>query len=288
MKKNNYTPGLLSPELNAAVTEQVKTALKEDLGNGDLSTACAPDRPIKAEVTSRDNGVLAGVFWFNEVFRQIDSKVSIHWNLQDGEAIKTNQTLCTLRGNGISILAGERCALNFLQTLSATATITQQFVQRSGGLKIMDTRKTIPGLRAAQKYAVTCGGANNHRQGLFDGILIKENHIVLYGSIQSAVSNIRNARPDLPIEVEVENLQQIQEAIAAKAELILLDNFSLTDIKEAVDLIGSRAEIEVSGGVTLENIHQIAQMNIQRCALGAMTKNIQALDLSMRFQAPNK
>ena len=278
------TPGILSPELKATIVEQVCTALKEDIGDGDLSASALENKTVTATVISRTAGILAGIFWFDEVFSQINTDVSVHWYLKDGDIIRPKQTLCRVHGNGRSILTGERCALNFLQTLSATATAANQFVKHSNGtIKILDTRKTIPGLRAAQKYAVVCGGACNHRHGLFDGILLKENHICLYGSIKTAVSNVRKIHTDLAIEVEVENLQQVREAIAAEADIILLDNFSLADIQTAVKLIGTNAEIEVSGGVTLENIAAIASTGINRISVGAITKNLHALDLSMRF-----
>ena len=284
METKRYKPGVLSPELQTAVTEQVVAALKEDVGSGDLSAAAMPNKNVGAAVLSHTAGVLAGVFWFNEVFAQIDTGITVHWQLRDGDTIEPEQTLCRVHGNGRGILSGERCALNFLQTLSATATAAAEFVKRSSGkVKIMDTRKTIPGLRTAQKYAAVCGGVSNHRQGLFDGILLKENHIHLCGSIKNAVNKIRRVHNQTPIEAEVENIRQVREALAANVDVILLDNFTPDEIQEAVRIVGAKAEIEVSGDVTLDNVAAIAALGVDRVSVGAVTKHVQALDLSMRF-----
>jgi nicotinate-nucleotide pyrophosphorylase (carboxylating) len=219
------------------------------------------------------------------VFAELDSSIRINWETQDGNAVEKDQLLCTLTGPARPVLSGERCALNFLQTLSATATLSRRYADRVADLpvQILDTRKTIPGLRQAQKYAVRTGGCHNHRSGLYDGILIKENHITASGSIQQAVDIARSANPGMPVEIEVEDMQQVTKALDAGAERLLLDNFSLDSLGEAVRQVAGRAELEASGGITLENVRDFAQTGVDFISIGSLTKNIQAIDLSMLF-----
>ena len=274
---------------------QVKNALSEDIGAGDLTAALIPaDKQMSGRVIARENGVLAGSEWFNEVFRQLDPAVTITWLATDGDLLSANQPLCTLKGPARALLTGERTALNFIQLLSAVATRTASYVDAvsSSNCKILDTRKTIPGLRLAQKYAVLCGGGKNHRIGLFDAVLIKENHIASAGSIAAAVSlarkqareNATSPNQQLMVEVEVESLNELAQAIAAGADRILLDNFSLTDLKTAVKTNAGRSELEASGGITLETIGPIADTGVDFISVGELTKTIDALDLSMRLE----
>jgi len=268
----------------------VTAALIEDIGDGDISAALIPaDAQSSAQVISRENAVLCGTAWFNEVFRQLDAHIVIDWQVGDGDAICSNQTLCRLTGNSRSLLSGERSALNLLQTLSATATQTRKFVDAiSGtGAVILDTRKTLPGLRTAQKYAVTCGGGSNHRMGLFDAFLIKENHILAAGSIAAAVSSARQQHATLKVEVEVENLDEVRQALHAGADQLLLDNMALATLREAVALNreknNGRAKLEASGGVNLERVRAIADTGVDFISVGSITKDVRAVDLSMRF-----
>ena len=274
---------------------QVKNALSEDIGAGDLTAALIPaNKQMSGRVIARENGVLAGSEWFNEVFRQVDPAVAITWLATDGDLLSANQPLCTLKGPARALLTGERTALNFIQLLSAVATRTASYVDAvsSSNCKILDTRKTIPGLRLAQKYAVLCGGGKNHRIGLFDAVLIKENHIASAGSIAAAVSlarkqareNATSANQQLMVEVEVESLNELAQAIAAGADRILLDNFSLTDLETAVKTNAGRSELEASGGITLETIGPIADTGVDFISVGELTKTIDALDLSMRLK----
>ena len=269
------------------LAETVRRALAEDIGSGDRTAALIPAAKTgRAHVLTREDAVLCGTAWFDEVFRQLDGRVRIVWEARDGETVRTNQVLCRLDGSARAILTGERTALNFLQTLSATASAARRYVDavRGTSAAILDTRKTLPGLRRAQKYAVRCGGAHNHRIGLYDGILIKENHIAAAGSIAAAV---RAAKADAPagvfVEVEVETLAQLREALEAGAERVLLDNFSLEDIRAAVATARGRAKLEVSGGVTLDNIRPLAETGVDYISIGALTKHVRALDLSLRF-----
>ncbi len=265
--------------------ETVRRALAEDIGSGDITAQLvASDTLAHAQVISREPAVLCGTDWFDEVFRQLDNQVQIIWQVRDGASINTNQILCDLKGPVRALLEGERTALNFLQLLSATATQTQQYVKAVSdtNVKILDTRKTLPGLRLAQKYAVRCGGGNNHRMGLYDAFLIKENHIIAAGSIVQAIAAARRYAPYLQVEVEVETLEQINEAITA--DILLLDNFSISELDKAVTLVQDQVKLEASGGVTLETIHAIAATGVNFISVGAITKNIQAIDLSMRMQ----
>ena len=273
--------------LKAAIADDVRHALAEDLGAGDVTAALlSAEGSSAATVITREDAVLCGTAWFDAVFAQLDPTVRISWLEQDGDAIQAGQELCRLCGPTRALLSGERCALNFLQTLSATATATHRYVAAIAGTgaQILDTRKTIPGLRAAQKYAVRCGGGRNHRMGLYDAILIKENHIVAAGSIERAISSARQLSPDLSIEVEVENLEQLQQALAAHADSILLDNFALDDLPAAVTLSAGRAKLEASGGITLDNVRDIASTGVDFISVGSLTKHIQAIDLSMRVE----
>ncbi len=273
--------------LEETVTRDVTRALEEDVGTGDLTARLIPeDRIARARLMTRESGVLCGVEWFNRTFEELDPDVEIFWHHEDGDAIVANSSLCELEGKARALLTAERTALNFVQLLSAVATRTRMFVRAVEGTraKILDTRKTIPGLRKAEKYAVFMGGGTNHRIGLYDGILIKENHIVAAGGVAAAV---RAARHDVDavtmLQVEVETLEQLREALDAGARLILLDNFDLARMREAVKIAGDRAELEASGGVSLETVRAIAETGVQRISIGALTKDIDALDLSMRF-----
>ena len=270
------------------IAETVRRAIAEDVGNGDLTAALIPEnQTARAQVVTREDAVLCGSAWFDEVFRQLDTRVRTTWKAPDGETIRAGQTLCQIEGPARAILTGERTALNFLQTLSGVATRTRSYVDAIRGTHavILDTRKTVPGLRLAQKYAVRCGGGQNHRLGLYDGILIKENHIAAAGSVTAALkAAIAVAAPGLLVEVEVENLQQLQEALAVGASRILLDNFDLEGLRAAVMVTRKRAQLEVSGGVTLTNVRAIAETGVDFISAGDLTKNLTAVDLSLRFE----
>lgn len=270
------------------IARNVAQALSEDVGNGDVSAMLIDvESQARANVITRQNMTLAGRAWFNEVFAQLEPQIQIEWAADDGDHLSAGALLCTLNGSARSILTGERSGLNFLQTLSATATKVNHFVRLISGTnaRILDTRKTIPGLRLAQKYAVTCGGGWNHRMGLYDAILIKENHIAAAGGITSAIVHARHLYPDLPLEVEVENLVQLEEALMAGAPRILLDNFDLDGLRQAVHLTRGQAQLEASGGVNEHSVRAIAETGVDFISIGALTKDIQAIDLSMRFIA---
>ena len=272
----------------ATIREQVRVALEEDIGSGDLTAALLDENETaSAKIIAREAGVLCGIDWVYEVFRQVDPDVVVSWEADDGEMVEPDQLLCRLKGRARSLLSGERVALNFLQTLSGTATLTSAYVQAVAGTgaRILDTRKTIPGLRLAQKYAVRCGGGDNHRIGLYDAILIKENHIATAGSITAVLKRARENYPDVETEIEVETLEQLREAIEAGAIRILLDNFSVDDLIAAVAINEGRARLEVSGNVTLETIRELAETGIDDISIGALTKHLEALDLSMLFAA---
>lgn len=269
------------------ISSHVTLALQEDIGSGDVTADLIPEgSQSKANVICRDHATLSGVPWFNEVFHQIDPDVEISWNYQDGERVAANEVICALSGHSRSILSGERAALNFLQTLSATATQTQLFVSKIKGTnaRILDTRKTLPNLRDAQKYAVLCGGGKNHRIGLYDMVLIKENHIMAAGSITAAVVQAKRLHPDIRIEVETENLEEFREAIAAGADVIMLDNFDLKTMREAVVENAGRISLEASGGVNLASVRAIAETGVDFISVGQITKDVTAIDLSMRFE----
>ncbi|HLQ26175.1 MAG TPA: carboxylating nicotinate-nucleotide diphosphorylase [Acidiferrobacterales bacterium] len=270
------------------IPETVRHALAEDIGAGDLTAALIPGTtPAVASVISRENIVLCGTAWFGEVFRQLDPTIRVSWQARDGAAIQAGQVLCRIAGPARALLTGERTALNFLQTLSGTATRAKRYADavKDTGAKILDTRKTLPGLRTAQKYAVTCGGCHNHRIGLFDGILVKENHIMATGSLTAAVQKAKAiAVGNIMVEIEVENLDELREALAAGAKRLLLDNFDLATLRAAVQETRGRAELEASGGITFENIRAIAETGVDFISIGDLTKNVQAADLSMRFE----
>ena len=272
------------------IQETVRRALAEDIGNGDITAALIPETAqCDATVISRENAIICGVAWFDAVFQQLDTGIEVTWRVKDGDAVGVNQILCSLHGSARPMLSGERAALNFLQTLSGTATTARRYADAVLGLpvKILDTRKTIPGLRTAQKYAVRCGGCHNHRHGLYDGILIKENHILSAGSITSAVSaaqsHLRDLPRNLPVEVEVETLDEVREALQAGADILLLDNFNLEQMRAAVVLNEGQAKLEASGSMSLDNLRAVAETGVDFISVGAITKNIQAIDLSMRF-----
>jgi len=268
--------------------QQVKFALQEDIGNGDLTASLIPANKLaSASVICRESAILCGQDWFNEAFYQLNPDIEIDWKANDGDSIQTDQIICHIHGQARSLLTAERTALNFLQTLSATATLANQYAQAVDGLKtrVLDTRKTIPGLRMAQKYAVFCGGCDNHRIGLHDAILIKENHIATAGSIIQAVNSAReiSANKDILVEVEVENIQQLHEALQAGADRVLLDNMDINMLKDAVNINAGRAGLEASGGITLNNIRKIAETGVDYISIGALTKDVKAIDLSMRI-----
>ncbi|WP_192457951.1 carboxylating nicotinate-nucleotide diphosphorylase [Musicola keenii] len=269
----------------------VQQALSEDLGgevslDQDITAQLLPDdKPAAAVIITREAGIFCGQRWLEEVFFQLGGGVDVEWLVQDGDALKENQPLCRLQGSSRQLLTGERTALNFLQTLSGVATEVNRYIQRLTGThtQLLDTRKTLPGLRTALKYAVLCGGGSNHRLGLADAFLIKENHIIAAGSIRKAVEQAFRLRQDVPIEVEVETLDELQQALDAGADIIMLDNFTLDAIRTAVQQAHGRAQLEVSGNVTLDTLRDYAETGVDYISVGALTKHVRALDLSMRF-----
>lgn len=270
------------------IAATVERALAEDIGSGDVTARLIPESALaRATVICREHAILCGRPWFDKVFQQLDKQVQIAWRAGDGDKIEPDQILCELQGPAHSLLSGERTALNFLQTLSGTATQTRAYVDAIQNTRaiILDTRKTVPGLRAAQKYAVTCGGGRNHRMGLHDAVLIKENHIAAAGSVRAALQQARALTPTdiMVIEIEVENLDQLREALAAGARRILLDNFDQNGLRIAVAETAGRAQLEASGSVTLENVRAIAQTGVDFISIGGLTKHLRAIDLSMRF-----
>lgn len=268
------------------ITYQVKLALQEDIGQQDLTADLIPaDTQATATIITREKATLCGQAWCNEVFKQLDESIRIEWHFTDGDSLQENDILCTLHGSARTLLTGERTAMNFIQTLSATATLVKQYTDRVAGLTvdILDTRKTIPMLRFAQKYAVLCGGGVNHRFGLYDGVLIKENHINAAGSITNAVQQARDLHTHIAIEVEVENFDELEQALNAGADIILLDNFDIPDLQKAIAINQGKAKLEASGGITIENLRAIAETGVDRISIGALTKDIKAVDLSMRF-----
>jgi nicotinate-nucleotide pyrophosphorylase (carboxylating) len=273
------------------LVEQVARALAEDVGSGDLTAALVPAGRIgRATVITREQAVLCGRPWVDEVFRQVDPSVRVSWEADEGADVVPGQRLFRLEGPARSLLTGERTALNFLQTLSGTATATRRYVRLVAGLpcRILDTRKTVPGLRRAQKYAVRCAGGNNHRMGLYDGILVKENHIMAAGSIAAAVDAARAAGANVPVEVEVETLDELRQALDAGADMALLDEFSLDDLRAAVALNRAHRrgpmQLEASGNVTIDTLRAIAETGVDFISIGSLTKHVRAVDLSMRFE----
>jgi nicotinate-nucleotide pyrophosphorylase (carboxylating) len=275
---------LPSPE---AIAAQVRAALAEDVGTGDRTAALIPaEARGRAHVISREAAVLCGTAWVDAAFGALDPAVRIEWLARDRDAVAPDQILCRLAGPARSLLTGERTALNFLQTLSGTATLARRWADAVAGTgaRVLDTRKTIPGLRLAQKYAVACGGCHNHRIGLYDAVLIKENHIAAAGSVTAALRAAQASAPGLDIEIEVESLDQLREALAAGARRVLLDNFAPDGLREAVAVAAGRARLEASGGVTLETVRAIAETGVDDISVGALTKDVRAVDLSMRFE----
>ena len=271
--------------IDKPTTTEIKNFLNEDIGSGDITASIIADTICaEAQVISREAMVVCGQAWFNAVFKTLNPEISISWSVSEGSVCKENTMLCKLHGSARDLLTGERTALNLLQTLSATASIARQYADAVAGTqcKVLDTRKTIPGLRKAQKYAVTCGGCFNHRTGLYDGVLIKENHIMAAGSIELAITAARKIT-DVPIEVEVESLDEFQQAQAAKPDRIMLDNFSVDDMKTAVVSNKGGIELEASGDITLGNIREIAETGVDFISIGALTKHIKAIDLSMKI-----
>jgi len=274
-------------ELYQLIINQAANALDEDVGSGDISAELIDAGAwLETELLVRENAVLCGCQWFDEVFRQCDEKITVRWHASDGERITANSVVCEVSGPARGLLTAERSALNFLQTLSGTATLTRTYSDQISHTrcKILDTRKTIPQLRIAQKYAVLCGGGSNHRIGLFDAFLIKENHLAASGGIASTVARAREMHPDKFLEVEVENLEQLQQAIDAGVERALLDNFSLADMKRAVALNHRRIELEASGNIEEDKLLQIADSGVDFISIGALTKNLRAIDFSLRYR----
>jgi nicotinate-nucleotide pyrophosphorylase (carboxylating) len=274
-------------DLTTDINQSVAAALAEDIGSGDLTANLIPEeQTAQAYVISRETAVLCGSAWFDACFHQLDAEIKITWLVRDGTLVKPNQTLCEIEGKARPMLTAERTALNFLQTLSATATVAKRYADAIKGTKavVMDTRKTLPSLRRAQKYAVKTGGGENQRIGLFDGILIKENHIMAAGGVAKAMAAAKKiADHNISIQIEVETLEQLEQALKAGAKLILLDNFDLAKMREAVKVNQGRAQLEASGNVSLETIRAIAETGVDRISVGSLTKDIKAVDLSMRF-----
>lgn len=276
---------VLTALLNEHIQSQVAFALEEDVGSGDITAQLIPDdQEITATIISREHAVLCGQPWVNEVFSQLGRKVTLNWHFNEGDSVEPNQPFLTLKGHARTILTGERVALNFLQTLSFTASITQQYREIINGtqLTILDTRKTLPGMRQAQKYAVTVGGGKNHRMGLYDAFLIKENHIMAAGSIKNAVTMAQKIAPGKIIEVETENLNEVSMAVEAGADIIMLDNFSYEDMATAVSRFKGQVKFEASGNMTKEHLLNVANTGVDFVSIGALTKHVQAIDLSLR------
>ncbi|MDX8378721.1 MAG: carboxylating nicotinate-nucleotide diphosphorylase [Gallionella sp.] len=278
---------MTTPDLSDFIQLNAINSLTEDIASGDLTAQLLPEAArAQAQVITRQSGILCGAAWFNSCFLSLDPDCTIHWQANDGDAISPGKTLCEINGSARALLTAERSALNLLQTLSGTASATRRYVDAVAGfnVKIMDTRKTLPGLRHAQKYAVKTGGGHNQRVGLFDGILIKENHITAAGSITAVLDQAHRLAPaGVSVQIEVENMMQLEEALAAGAKLILLDNFDLDVLSVAVQLTAGRAELEASGGITLHGLREIAETGVDRISIGALTKDVDALDLSMRM-----
>ncbi len=276
----------ITPDLRTAIELNIDAALAEDLGPGDLTAALIPETlEAEATVITRERAVICGAPWFDAVFARIDPQVRVEWEIAEGETVEPDQLLCRLQGPARALLSGERTALNFLQTLSGTATAARRYADllAGSGTQLLDTRKTLPGLRRAQKYAVVCGGGHNHRMGLYDAILIKENHIAAAGSITAAVAQARSLSPQVSVEVETENLAELDEALAAGADIIMLDEFGLEDMREAVRRTRGRAKLEVSGSVDEIRLRELTDIGVDYVSVGALTKHLHAVDLSMRF-----
>ena len=272
--------------MRQAVIENIATSLREDIGSGDVTAALIPaDQPARARLITREAAVVAGQAWVNEVFRQVDPRVQVSWHARDGESVTPDAAIFSLEGPARSLLTGERAALNWLQSLSAVATRCRHYADRVAHtrVRLLDTRKTLPGMRLAQKYAVTCGGCHNHRIGLYDAFLIKENHIMACGSIAKAVIAARELAPGRPVEVEVENLDEFEQALKAGADIIMLDEFSLEDMKTAVRHPGRKTPLEASGGINDDTLVPIAETGVDFISMGTLTKDVKAIDLSLRL-----
>ncbi|SIQ58121.1 carboxylating nicotinate-nucleotide diphosphorylase [Aquipseudomonas alcaligenes] len=279
-------PNLTLAELGAEIEANARRALSEDIGSGDITAQLIPaERLAHARVITRDAAVVCGSAWVDAVFRQLDPRVAVHWHVVDGERAAPNQPLFSLEGPARALLSGERSALNFLQTLSAVATRCRHFADlvEGTGVKLLDTRKTLPGLRLAQKYAVTQGGCHNHRIGLYDAFLIKENHIAACGGIAQAISAAHGIAPGKPVEVEVESLEELQQALDAGADIVMLDELSLEDMRTAVRLTAGRAKLEASGGINETTLRTVAETGVDYISIGSLTKDVKAVDLSMRL-----
>ena len=278
---------MISPELlRQARIENVAQSLREDIGDGDITARLIPaDKRAKGRVITRETATIAGREWVNEVFRQVDPSVELTWQVSDGDTVSPDQVLFTMEGPARSLLSAERAALNWLQTLSGVATSCAAYAARVAHtqVRLLDTRKTLPGLRLAQKYAVTCGGCFNHRIGLWDAFLIKENHIAACGSIATAIEAAHRIAPGKPVEVETENLDELAQALKAGADIIMLDEFSLEDMRTAVATTGSKAKLEASGGINADTLVPVAETGVDYISIGALTKDVKALDLSMRL-----
>ena len=275
-------------DLAQVITENVAAALREDIGSGDLTAGLIPEgQSARARIITREAAVVAGSAWVDEVFRVLDPRVEVNWQVRDGERVAPDQVLFELQGPARALLTGERSALNFLQLLSGTATRCRHYADlvQETAVRLLDTRKTLPGLRRAQKYAVTCGGCYNHRIGLFDAFLIKENHIAACGGIAQAVATARQLAPGRPVEVEVENLGELEQALTAGADIVMLDELSLADMRTAVALTAGKAKLEASGGVNQDTLLGIAQTGVDYISIGTLTKDVKAIDLSMRVLA---
>ena len=262
----------------------VKLALQEDVGDGDITSLLIADNlQAKAHILCREEAILCGIAWVEETYRNIDSRLQIQWNFKDGDSLKKDAQVAEIIGNARAILTGERTALNFLQTLSGTATITKQYTERLKGTSVilLDTRKTLPGMRNAQKYAVRVAGGSNHRKGLYDAYLVKENHIQSCGNISNAIATARKINPNKVLEVEVQNLEQLSEAISAKPDIIMLDNFELQDIRKAVTINPGNAKLEVSGNINQESLVNVAKTGVDYISVGALTKHCRAIDFSL-------
>lgn len=279
-------PNITLDSLQDSIQEDVRRALAEDIGSGDITAELIPaERQAQATIISREPAILCGTAWADEVFRQVDPAITLKWLAADGDLLQPNQPFCQISGPARGLLSGERCALNYIQTLSATATRSRYFADMVEGtqVKLLDTRKTLPGLRLAQKYAVTCGGCHNHRIGLFDAFLIKENHIAACGGIQAAVNQARALAPGKPVEVEVESLAELREALDAGADIVMLDELSNEDMRTAVTITAGRARLEASGGINESTLRAVAETGVDYISIGSLTKDIKAVDLSMRL-----
>jgi nicotinate-nucleotide pyrophosphorylase (carboxylating) len=288
MTKLNISKQFPSEMLRKVIEKNVQVALEEDIGDGDVTANLISNQHYAhATVIAREEAVLSGSPWFQKVFEMLDQKIKVKWHCQDGDDIQGNDIVCEVLGPAQAILTGERTALNFLQTLSGTATKTRGFVNALGcsNTKILDTRKTLPGLRLAQKYAVLCGGGSNHRIGLYDAILIKENHILACGSILEAVLKARHCNPSMRVEVEVENIEELQQAIDAQANMVLLDNFSLEDVKKAIAIVNNSLLVELSGGIDLDKVIKLKDLGADFISIGALTKDLHATDFSMTIRS---